>query len=401
MSDEITTIPFITSQETYSNLPFDTPLPLSRATTIIPGLANQETYSNLPFDTPLLPSRTPTIMPGLPSYDSAERMERGLTAPVIIPALEALAPKSRIYNTRQWLREPAAEFSGMMILIIFGAGVNCQVSLSNHKSVSASRQGDNTTIAMGWAAGLSLGVWISAGISGGHLNPAITLALATFRGFPWRKVPGTIIHHDTTCTFNEYSHPTVFHVTAYIFAQVLGGIAGAATVYMIYFNAINLVEGGHGARTLTTAGVFSTFAAHYVTDVSAFFSEFIATTILIVVILAVTDKRNTAPPLGLVPVVLFIVVVGLATAIGMNTGSAVNPARDLGPRIFMAMAGYGSEIWTFRNHYWLWCPIVAPILGAMVGTIFYDTLLYTEQDSYIVRYWEAPWSIGGKLPFKK
>ncbi|KAF5341434.1 hypothetical protein D9758_014749 [Tetrapyrgos nigripes] len=262
---------------------------------------------------------------------------------------------------RQGLREPAAEFAGVMILVIFGAGVGCQVNLSANTGVASSPKGDYTTFAFGWAVGLSLGVWVSAGISGGHINPAVTLSLAIFRGFPWRKVP------------------------AYIIAQVLGGIVGAGLIYANYIHAIDIIEGGRGIRTLSTAGIFSTFAAGYETNGCAFFSEFLTTALLLIVILAATDKRNCPPPYGLLPLVVFILTLGIGAALGMNTGFAINPARDLGPRILMAMVGYDSEIWHFRNQYWIWCPIIAPILGAMAGTIFYDAILYTGQDSALVR----------------
>ncbi|THU87375.1 aquaporin [Dendrothele bispora CBS 962.96] len=248
-----------------------------------------------------------------------------------------------------------------MILVIFGAGVGCQANLSTNTGVASSPNGDPATFAFGWAVGLSLAVWISAGISGGHVNPAVTLSLAIFRGFPWRKVP------------------------VYMIAQLLGGIVGAGIIYANYFHAIDIVEGGREIRTLATAGIFSTFAAGYETNVSAFFSEFLATAILLFVILAATDKRNAPPPYGLLPLVIFVVTLGIAASLGMNTGFAINPARDLGPRMLMAMVGYDKEIWNFRNQYWLWCPIIAPFLGAMAGTAFYDSMLFTGQESFIVR----------------
>ncbi|KAF5339654.1 hypothetical protein D9758_015590 [Tetrapyrgos nigripes] len=280
-------------------------------------------------------------------------------------------PESRIWRIRQWLREPAAEFAGVMILVIFGAGVGCQVNLSTNTGVASSPKGDYTTFAFGWAVGLALGVWVSAGISGGHINPAVTLSLAIFRGFPWRKVP------------------------VYMLAQLLGGIVGAGLIYANYFHAIDIVEGGRGIRTLTTAGIFSTFAAGYETNVSAFFSEFLATAILLVVILAVTDKRNTPPPYGLLPLVIFILTLGIAAALGMNTGFAINPARDLGPRMLMGMVGYDNEIWNFRNQYWLWCPVIAPTFGAMAGTIFYDGILFNGQESFFVRATAPPYLLEG------
>ncbi|CAA7262912.1 unnamed protein product [Cyclocybe aegerita] len=260
---------------------------------------------------------------------------------------------------REYLREPFAEFLGVAILIIFGTGVVCQVFLSANTGVSATPRGDWLALNFGWGVGTAMGVWVSGGISGGHINPAITIALATFRGFPWKKVP------------------------IYILAQVLGGLVGAACVYGNYYHAINIVEGGVGVRTLSTAGLFSTYALPYMTNVSAFFDEFLGTVVLTIVVLAMGDRRNMQPPSGLAPLVLFMLVLGIGASLGMQTGYAINPARDLGPRILTAMVGYGKQVFTFRNHYWIWCPVMGPILGALFGAFVYDAFLYTGDDSVI------------------
>ncbi|KAG6840565.1 hypothetical protein C0991_005841 [Blastosporella zonata] len=206
----------------------------------------------------------------------------------------------------------------------------------------------------------------------------VTLSLAVYRGFPWRKVP------------------------VYITAQLFGGIMGAAFVYWQYSHAINIYEGGNGARTLATAGLFATYAVRtilfvytliltitaqldYMTAVSCFFSEFFATAVLLILIFAMTDKRNTPPPSGLAPLLLFILVLGIAAALGMQTGFAINPARDFGPRLLTSMVGYGKAVYTFRNQYWIWCPIMAPFLGALAGAGFYDLFLYTGEDSIFNR----------------
>ncbi|RDB19769.1 hypothetical protein Hypma_013200 [Hypsizygus marmoreus] len=261
------------------------------------------------------------------------------------------------WKYKQMLREPMAEFTGVMILVVFGAGVDCQVVLSGSEGVASSPKGDYLSINFGWAIGTAFGVWASAGISGGHINPSVTLALATWRGFPWKKVP------------------------AYIFAQVMGGIVGAALVYANYFHALDIFEGGRGIRTLNTASLFSTYALDYMTNVSAFFEEFLATAVMVILIHASTDRKNSPPPNGLGPLVLFLLILGVGTSLGMQTGYAVNPARDLGPRIFTSMAGWGKAVYTFRNQYWLWCPVLGPILGAQVGTMFYDAFLYNGEDS--------------------
>ncbi|KAJ7596779.1 putative aquaporin 4 [Mycena floridula] len=264
---------------------------------------------------------------------------------------------SRWWRYRQMLREPAAEFTGVMLLILFGAGVDCQVVLSSIPTVASFQRGDYLSINFGWAIGTAIGVWASAGISGGHINPAVTLALATWRGFPWKKVP------------------------AYMFAQLMGGVVGAALVYGNYFHAIDLFEGGRGVRTLKTASLFSTYTLDYMTNVSAFFSEMLATAVLLIAVLAITDRHNSPPPNGLLPLVLFILILGIGASLGMETGYAINPARDAGPRFLTAMVGYGSQVFTFRNHYWLWCPVVAPFVGAQIGTIFYDAFLYNGDDN--------------------
>ncbi|KAF8799028.1 aquaporin [Phlegmacium glaucopus] len=262
---------------------------------------------------------------------------------------------------RAFIREPFAEFLGVVILIIFGTGVDCQVVLSGNPNVASSPRGDYLSINLGWAVGTALGVWVSGGISGGHINPAITLTLAIFRGFPWKKVP------------------------IYIFSQILGGIVGAGVVYANYIHAIDIVEGGREVRTLATAGLFSTYALDYMTNVSAFFDEFLGTVVLVIVVLAISDKKNGPPPAGLAPLVLFFLVFGIGATLGMQTGYAINPARDLGPRMLTAMVGYGKEVFTYRNHYWIWCPIMGPILGALFGAFVYDAFLYTGEDSILNR----------------
>ncbi|KAF8902592.1 aquaporin-like protein [Gymnopilus junonius] len=250
------------------------------------------------------------------------------------------------------IREPMAEFLGVAVFVIFGAGADAQATLSTDPNVAAVHKGEYISTNFGWGIGLAMAVWISAGISGGHVNPAITLALATWRGFPWKKVP------------------------AYIFAQVMGGIVGAGLVYAQYIHAIDIFEGGRDVRTLATAGFFSSFALDYLTAVSCFFSEFLGTAVLAFVIMAATDKKNAAPPTALLPLVLFLTLLGLGAALGMQTAFSFNPARDFGPRLFLSMAGYGREVYTYRNQYWLWCPILGGILGAQAAVGLYDTFLY-------------------------
>ncbi|KAG6827462.1 hypothetical protein H0H92_011701 [Tricholoma furcatifolium] len=293
----------------------------------------------------------------LPSVSKLHREEEGTIVPTL-PSAEVMTHKSRWSSYRELLREPAAEFAGTMFLTLFGLGVNCQATLSSNLGVASSPKGDWGSVTLGWGAAIALGVWVSGGISGGHINPAVTLALATWRKFPWKKVP------------------------VYMFAQLMGALVGAAIVYANYFHAIDIFEGGRGVRTLKTAGLFGTYPLDYMTDVSAFFSEFLGTALLVFVIFAATDRGNVPPPSGLLPVTLFITFLGITSAFGMETSFAINPARDLGPRLLTSMVGYGKAVYTFRSQYWIWCPIIAPFLGAQFGALFYELFLYNEGDGF-------------------
>jgi len=258
---------------------------------------------------------------------------------------------------RYMMREGIAEFLGVMILVIFGTGVDLQVVLSSKTSVAPAPKGEYLSISFGWAVGTGIGIWVSGGYSGGHINPAVTISQAIFRKFPWRKVP------------------------VYIVSQVLGGFVGGLLVYADYAHAIDAYE-GKGIRTVPgTASLFSTYAADYETNVAAFFDEFLGTAVLLIAVFALTDKKNGPPPPGLVPLAIFLLVLGIGAALGINTAYAINPARDLGPRLMTAIF-YGREVWTYRNQYWLWCPIMGPILGAIVGAGLYDALLFTGSESF-------------------
>jgi len=258
---------------------------------------------------------------------------------------------------RERIREPAAEMLGTMILTLLGCAGNCQAVLSANTGVASSPKGDYLSLSIGWACGVSLGAWVCAGVSGGHVNPVVTLCMAVFRGFPWKKVPG------------------------YVLGQLIGAWAGAIIVFGNYFHAIDIVEGKKGRRTLTTGSLFGTYALDYMPSANCFFDEFIGTFILLMVLFAVTDKRNS-PPAVLVPLVVFLAILGIAVSFGMQTGFAINPARDLGPRIMTAMVGYGRQVFNFRHQYWLWSPILGSVCGGLTASFLYDLLVYNGPESF-------------------
>lgn len=249
-----------------------------------------------------------------------------------------------------------AEFFGTAILALFGTAANNQVALSNSSLVTASPAGTYLSVAFGWALAVMLGVYVSAGISGGHINPAITLSMAIFRGFSWKKVP------------------------IYWAAQLTGAVSGSALVYWNYKSAIDLFEGGSGIRTIAkTGGLFFTNPLPYVSNALCFYNELLMTAILMIFVVAVGDTGNAAPPKNLGPLVIFWVVFGLGSTLGMQTSFALNPARDLGPRLVTWFAGYGTEVWSVRSHYWFVVAILGPTCGALVGGFIYDFFIATDQ----------------------
>ncbi|KAK7036808.1 aquaporin-like protein, partial [Favolaschia claudopus] len=174
--------------------------------------------------------------------------------------LTASVERSRLHRYRTCCESPSLNFWALQSWSYLDVGVNCSVLLSSAPGISSYPKGDYLAGCFGWAIGLCLGVWVAGGVSPAHINPAVTLAMATWRGFAWKKVP------------------------VFIFAQLLGGFVGAALVYGTYFHAIDTFEGGVGIRTLRTAGLFSAYSIGYMTNVSAFFTELLATAILVLVI---------------------------------------------------------------------------------------------------------------------
>jgi glycerol uptake facilitator len=258
--------------------------------------------------------------------------------------------------------EMVAEFFGTFVLIALGCG-SVAVAVaglpgSGRESV-AFGPANWLIIAFGWGLGVVFGVHVCAGISGGHINPAVTLAFAVRRKFPWRKLPG------------------------YWLAQLIGAFAAAALVYAVYLSAINAFDvTNHVAsrsQSLSTFAIFATFPAQYFNGswVGPFVDQIVGTALLVAIIAALIDRRNTAPQSNMAPFIIGFVVVAIGLSFGTNAGYAINPARDLGPRIFTLIAGWGGIAfpghYQWFNNYW-WIPIAGPLIGAVVGIICYDVL---------------------------
>ena len=202
--------------------------------------------------------------------------------------------------------ELSAEFAGTMIIILFGAGVVAQVVTTASTKAPA---GAHDSIAWAWGIGVTLGIYVAARLSGAHLNPAVTVALATFKGFEWRKV------------------------APYCLAQLAGAFVGGLVVRFTYSDLIASVDPQH---TIATQGIFSTLpgnGAYQVSITNAFFDQVVGTAILVFVIFALTTASNNPPLANIGPLFVGLLVVGIGMAWGVNAGYAINPARDLGPRL--------------------------------------------------------------------
>ena len=239
--------------------------------------------------------------------------------------------------------ELAAEFAGTMILILFGVGVVAQVA--------GAEIGDHDSIAWAWGLGVMLGVYVAGRISGAHLNPAVTIALAAFQGFSWRKV------------------------LPYALAQTLGAFVAALLVRWNYTEVLHAADPG---LTIRTQGVFSTLPGNGTLPVGewgAFRDQIIGTAILLFLILAITDAAATPPGMNLAPFVVGLLVVAIGMAWGTNAGYAINPARDFGPRLASFLTGYGGAWRDQTGYLYFWIPIVAPILGGLLGAGLYKMLI--------------------------
>ena len=259
--------------------------------------------------------------------------------------------------------EYLAEFLGTFVLIMFGDGVVAMAVAALNSSGRALTKttiflatGDWLLIVFGWGFAVMCGVYVAGGVTGAHINPAVTLAQALRRGFPWAKVPG------------------------YWLAQIAGAFVAAALVYAVYKNAISTyLVNTHAVKktSLATYSIFATFPAPYYHSVGGpFLDEAVGTALLMLVVFAVTDELNIAPLSNLGPIMVGFTVMAIGASFGANTGYAINPARDFGPRLFAWIAGWGKL--ALPGNYgsgisgYFWIPIVAPLVGAAVACYIYD-----------------------------
>ncbi len=272
--------------------------------------------------------------------------------------------------------EVLSEYLGTLVLLAFGTGsvavAVVGLTMSGRTVVIFQGAGGWMVIVWGWAMAVAMAVYVAGGVSGAHINPAVTLAQAIKGNLEWKKV------------------------IPYWVAQVLGAFSGALIVYLDYYKAIdqwNLVHhvtrGSSGG--LTTFSIFATFPAAYFHGswVGPLIDQIIGTAFLLIFVLAITDAKNLAVSSNVGPFVIGLAVLAIGISFGTGAGYAINPARDFGPRLMAWLFGWGKNAFPGlgQGGYW-WIPIVGPLVGAAIAVYIYQffieaTLLYRTRHAEV------------------
>ncbi len=244
------------------------------------------------------------------------------------------------------------EFLGTLLLVFFGCGSVCA-------AVLLGAQVGVFQVAIVWGLGVAIAIHLTASLSGAHLNPAVTIALSVFGGFPKRRVPG------------------------YVLTQLLAAFVAAALLFSIFADAVRAFEREHQLRrgeagSEASAMIFGEYfpnpggkpldaARARISAPRAFWAEVVGTGILVLVIFGVTDPRNESRPQGHVAFTIGLTVTLLISLLGPLTMACLNPARDLGPRVFSSLAGWGGVPFTTNGSGWFTVYLLAPIVGGLAG----------------------------------
>jgi len=260
-------------------------------------------------------------------------------------------------NTNQYVREFLAETLGTFTLVLLGDCAVGQVVLGN------GARGDDffggfLNISVGYGLALMIGITISGGVSGGHLNPAVTLAMAAIKNIKLLQIP------------------------VYMAGQYLGAFLAALVVWGEYADAIKMVEVS-GNYTSATHGIFASypfFATEQVSTLSLAMDQMLGTAMLLIIILAVTDNNNMKISSSLVPLTIGLGLTAIHLSFGLTAGAAVNPARDFSPRLLTLLAGWKDSFKAADS--WFWIPWLLPHVGGVLGAAIYKVMVGVHcQDS--------------------
>ncbi|XP_006216905.1 aquaporin-7 [Vicugna pacos] len=244
----------------------------------------------------------------------------------------------------EMVREFLAEFTSTFVMMVFGLGAVAHMVLGD-------KMGSYLGVNLGFGFGVTMGMHLAGNISGAHMNAALTFTSCALGRMAWKKFP------------------------VYVLGQFLGSFLAAATIYLLFYTSIIQYSEGKLAVTgpTATANIFATYLPDHMSLWRGFLDEVIVTGMLQLCLSAITDKGNNPPLQGTQAIVTGILVVIIGVSMGMNSGYAINPSRDLPPRFFTYVAGWGIQV--FRAKDWWWVPVVAPPLGAYLGAIIYAVFI--------------------------
>lgn len=232
--------------------------------------------------------------------------------------------------------------------------VQLTIGFSADLAVSSGGYGTSETTCVAWGLATMIGIHIAGRPSGAHLNPAVSIMLWLFRGFPSRKL------------------------WRYILAQLLGAFLAALIAFGLYQSdiiALNLTASD-------TRAAFITYPRQaWIDGATSFFTEFTGACCLGIVIMALGDDSNSPATAGMNPFIMGLVITALSIAFGYNTGIALNGTRDLGPRLALWALGYGGWVDLFKNGYWFYGPWLGSIFGALFGAFLYDSAIFVGGES--------------------
>jgi glycerol uptake facilitator protein len=247
--------------------------------------------------------------------------------------------------------ECISEVIGTAILIMVGDSAAAMYFMYDPSPYKTAYWG----VCIAWGLGVAIAVYTCGGVSGAHINPAVTLPLAIFRKFPkWKIIP-------------------------YVISQVIGAIIGAAIVYAMFYPVIDQYNALHnltraGGDGMPSAGVFFTHPNVGITPLHAFMDQIFLTGLLLLGIMAIIDQYNENAPRANAALIIGLLVAMIGASAGYLEAWAINPARDFGPRVFAYFAGWGPQAFPSPGNFW-WVPIAGPLIGGVLGASIYEFMI--------------------------
>lgn len=269
--------------------------------------------------------------------------------------------RPKVWLKNELIRVGLAECLSTYVMMSFGLGSVAQVVTGQGVF------GHYLSINLGFGLAVAMGVYVGGKVSGAHMNGAVSFTMCVFHRLKWKMLP------------------------LYLLAQLLGSFLAAGTIYAVYYEAIHDYCGGNLTVTgeMATAGIFATYPAPYLSLMAGFFDQVFGTGMLLLCLMALSDQKNKPIPAESEPAAVGLLVLLIGISLGSNSGYAINPTRDFAPRVFTAMAGWGTDVFRAGNGWW-WVPLVAPPIGGVLGAGLYKGFVelhhshLSEQDGAMV-----------------